>query len=48
MASFLIGLKPAAITYEENVPRLIQLAFKLYGKIWSCIQATDFDYVKND
>lgn len=36
------------ITYEEVIPRLIKLVFKLYGKIQSHIRATDFDYVKNN
>lgn len=48
MASFLIDLKPAVITHQEDIPRLIQSEFKLYGKISSCIQVTDFEYVEND
>lgn len=48
MAFFLIDLKTVVITYEEVIPRLIQLVFKFYRKIQSHIQATDFDYVKNN
>lgn len=48
MAFFLIDLKPVVITYEEVIPKLIKLVFKLYGKIQSHIRATDFDYVKNN
>lgn len=47
MASFLIDLNPAVITHQEAIPRLIRLVFKLNGKILSCIEDTDVDYVKN-
>jgi len=48
MVSFLVDLKATVMTYENDIPRLIQLVFILYGKIWSCIWAAVFYYVKND